>query len=183
MFCPNCGAHQSGGKKFCTACGQNLTLVSQALTGRSAGVQESVRPGSLEHDRQRDLAKGVKLTIIGGAFLAIQFFSFIFSLPFRNSSSSFGFLSFIALIFMAVGVSKLVNARPVTTRDRSQYQPMSPAVFPPAQTPRVLAEPRLEVNAPATSSLDDVRQPGPSVTEEETQHLPESRRSATGTDR
>ena len=48
---------------------------------------------------------------------------------------------------------------------------------------RVLTEPRLEVNAPATSSLDDVRQPGASVTEEETQHLPESRRSATGTDR
>ena len=110
--------------------------------------------------------------------LAIQFFSFIFSHPFRNSSSSFGFLSFIALIFMAVGVSKLVNARTVTARDRSQYQPMSPAVFPSAHTPRVLAEPRVEVNAPATSSLDELRQPGPSVTEEETQHLPESRRSA-----
>ena len=179
MFCPSCGAHQSGGKKFCTACGQNLTLVSQALTGRSGGVQEPVRVGSLEHDRQRDLAKGVKLTIIGGAFLAIQFFSFIFSLPFRNGSSSFGFLSFIALIFMAVGVSKLVNARPVTARDPSQYRPMSPTAFPSAPTPRVLVEPRLEVNAPATSSLDETRQPGPSVTEEETQHLPESRRSAT----
>jgi hypothetical protein len=179
MFCPNCGGHQSGGKKFCTACGQNLTLVSQALTGRSAGVQEPVRSGSLEHDRQRDLAKGVKLTIIGGAFLALQFFTFIFSLPFRNSGSSFGFLSFIALVLMAVGVSKLVSARPVTVRDPSQYRPVSPTGFPSAPTPRVLEEPRLEVNAPATSSLDDARQPGPSVTEEETQHLPESRRSAT----
>ena len=179
MFCPNCGAHQTGGKKFCTTCGQNLALVSQALTGRSAGVREPVHLRSLEHDRQRDLAKGVKLTIIGGAFLALQFFTFIFSLPFRNAGSSFGFLSFIALVFMAVGVSKLVNARPVTARDSSQYRPMSPPVFPSAPTPRVLVEPRFEANAPSTSSLEETRQPGPSVTEEETQHLPESRRSAT----
>lgn len=187
MFCPTCGAHQTGERRFCTSCGQNLLLVSQALGGRRPAQQLAPpqRPPHLEIDRQRDLAKGVKLTIIGGAFLAIQFFSFIFSLPFRSNGSPFGFLSFVALILMAVGVSKLVNARPVVTQSRSPYegyeqggigqgapQLTTPPLQPMNPQPVFSENHRSHPDAPATGELIDVRSPGPSITEEDTQHLP-----------
>lgn len=161
MFCPNCGAHQAEGKKFCTSCGTNLLLVSQALSG-----QAPVLPSVDEIHRRRDLSKGVKMTIIGGAFLAIQFFSFIFSLPFRGDGSPFGFFSFIALVMMAVGISRIVNARPVIApRPQQPYFPTA------ARVPAINEQPAIEEPARTTSGLA-ARHPGPSVTEEETQHLP-----------
>ncbi|MEP7270016.1 MAG: hypothetical protein ABI882_00850 [Acidobacteriota bacterium] len=172
MFCPNCGAHQTGERRFCTSCGQNLLLVSQALGGHFAGPNvASPAQSHLEISRQQDLAKGVKLTIIGGAFLAIQFFSFIFSLPFRNSNSPFGFLSFVALVLMAIGVSKLVNSRPVVARNPMYYQAAPLPTLRSAPPQGVGLDVSLHPDAPATGELIDIRQPGPSVTEEDTQHL------------
>lgn len=172
MFCPNCGAHQTGERRFCTSCGQNLLLVSQALVGHVMAPQAMEgRPSASELQRQHDLAKGVKLTIIGGAFLAIQFFSFIFSLPFRSSGSPFGFLSLVALVLMAVGVSKLVNARPVVAQVRQPYPAAPPPTFQPATPQPLMPEIPAHPDAPPTGELVDARHP-PSVTEEDTQHLP-----------
>jgi hypothetical protein len=175
MFCPNCGVHQTGDRRFCPACGQNLALIFQAMSG-SFAQPSPIAAGkeSLEERRRRyELSKGVKLTIIGGAFLAIQFFGFIFSIPFRSGSSPFGFFSFIALILMAVGVSKLVNARPVAQVNRFNYTASPPPPvyeqIPPQQV--VAQDLAVHPDAPPTGDLVDTRQP-PSVTEDDTQHLP-----------
>ncbi len=171
MFCPNCGTHQTGERRFCTSCGQNLLLVSQALGGRYTGPDAIPQQlTQVEIERRQDLSKGVKLTIIGGAFLAIQFFSFIFSLPFRSGGSPFGFLSFVALVLMAIGVSKLVNARPVVTGNQTLCQAVPSLHSPSPELPsrEISAHP----DAPATGELVDTRHPGPSVTEDDTQHLP-----------
>lgn len=178
MFCPNCGVHQTGERRFCPSCGQNLALISQAMSG-DFGVPANVSSGQqtlLERRRQYDLSKGVKLTIIGGAFLAIQFFGFIFSIPFRGGSSPFGFFSFIALILMAVGVSKIVNARPVAQIGRQSY-PASPPppVYQQVSPPPMVAQDFIvHPDAPPTGDLVDSRHPAPSVTEDDTQHLPQS---------
>ena len=173
MFCPNCGVHQTGDRKFCTSCGQNLMVVSQAMGGQPNGPAPMAQGQFplIERRRAHDLAKGVKLTIIGGAFLAIQFFGFIFSIPFRTGRSPFGFFSFIALILMAVGVSKLVNARPVTTQERFYAAPPPPPVYQQVPPPQVVADFEVHPDAPPTGDLVDTRQP-PSVTEDDTQHLP-----------
>ncbi len=99
MYCPSCGANQAEGRRFCTNCGTNLWVVSQALSAppRAGGPNLPPRPDPREAARQRELASGVKLALIGGAFVALQFFSFIFSLPFRRGGSTFGFWGFVAL--------------------------------------------------------------------------------------
>lgn len=173
MFCPSCGAHQSGDKKFCTLCGQNLFLVSQALGGRVDALQAPGRKPSNDPDRERQLAKGVKLTIIGGAFLAIQFFSFIFSLPFRNGGSPFGFFSFIALVLMAVGISKLVSAKQLFAREQPRFQAASMPSFTSKPPQPYIAETPVHLDAPVTGDLAEQLHPGPSVTEDETQQLQE----------
>ena len=104
MFCPQCGAHQTEGKKFCTTCGFNLVVISQAMTGRLQPVHPATAgPDPRELQRQREMAKGVKLTIIGGAFVAMQFFSLIFTMPFRGDGPNF-FWMFISLVVVGVGV-------------------------------------------------------------------------------
>jgi hypothetical protein len=155
MFCPNCGAHQSEGKRFCTACGTNLLLISQALLTPLPAMRDA---RAQEWERER--AKGIKLTIIGGAFIAIQLFTFILSLPFRNPGTPFGFLSFVALALMGAGISKLL----------STPRPEEPARQP---SRRVEAPPPRQVfPVPPTDALEEGA-PGPSVTEDETLHLPQ----------
>lgn len=36
MYCPNCGSNNQAEIKFCTRCGTNLNVVSEALSGKSA---------------------------------------------------------------------------------------------------------------------------------------------------
>jgi zinc-ribbon domain len=193
MFCPNCGVHQTDGRKFCTSCGTNLIMVSQALEGRSPAIEKqtlrsrahALSSEQAEARRRRNFEKGIKLTIIGSAFLGIQFFSFVLALPFRSVREPFGFFSFVALVMMAVGISKIVGSRPLV-------MPAVPvdsfnsdrAAFPePADSYREQSsvshapEPHhaFEPPTPTTSSLEFINpmHPVPSVIEAETEHLPE----------
>src|SRR5262249_24329564 len=114
MFCPKCGSNQGEGKKFCTVCGTNLAAVSQALTGQNPLPHYYAPPilDPLEIEKQREMAKGVRLSIIGGGIVALKFFSFIFSGPFRGGSP-FGFWTFIGFILLAAGISKIITSRPL----------------------------------------------------------------------
>lgn len=173
MFCPNCGARQTGRRKFCTACGTNLLVVSQALSGQ---IQTPIQPNTDATEHQREFAKGVKLAVIGGAILVIQFLSFVFSLPFRRVSSPFGFFSFIAIITMAIGISKLISARHNAAAPIQPLYQQMPTQMPssmPSQPPSLI-----ESSTPITSGLNEDCHPMSSVTEEETRHLPEHARRA-----
>ncbi|HSB09529.1 MAG TPA: zinc-ribbon domain-containing protein, partial [Blastocatellia bacterium] len=41
MFCPSCGSNNVEDVKFCTRCGTNLDVVSNALRGRTTGALET----------------------------------------------------------------------------------------------------------------------------------------------
>ena len=125
-----------------------------------------------ERHRLQDVSKGVKLTIIGGAFLAIQIFGFIFTLPFRGNGSPFGFFSLVALVMMAIGISKLVNARSIVADRPAPSDSVANQTFP-SMTPQPrVSEAQKHPDAPVTGELLDAPHPAPSVTEEDTQHLP-----------
>jgi hypothetical protein len=125
------------------------------------------------------MAKGVRLSIIGGGIVALNFFGFIFS-GFRGSP--LGFWTFIGFILLAVGISKIVSSRPPgeTGAGTAQAVPAPPPqarleIYPaPPVNPQPVfsAASAVEPSAPRTSELEPVRNPAPSVTEDETKHLP-----------
>ena len=71
MYCPSCGVNNRDEVKFCTRCGTNLDVVSDALSGKSTG--------SLETDDRmvrllKDYYRSRRMTIIGGIASLIALF-------------------------------------------------------------------------------------------------------------
>jgi len=127
MFCPKCGSNQGDGKKFCTVCGTNLFIVSQALTGQLQQPPIHYAPPAvspLEIERQQEMRQGITMTVLGGGYIVYKLISFIFSFPFYGWRSPFGFLSFIAFIMFAIGISKVLSSR-VTAAPSKAVNPVS----------------------------------------------------------
>jgi hypothetical protein len=174
MFCPKCGSNQGEGKRFCTVCGTNLAAVSQVLTGQipQPNYYAPPVPHPFEVKKQRDMAKGVRLSIIGGGIVALNFFSFIFSGPFRGGSP-FGFWTFIGFILLAVGISKIITSRPpIAANSPAPHQTHSIQQANPH--PVFSAPTAVGASVPQTSELEPVGRHAPSATEDETRHLPHS---------
>lgn len=71
MYCPSCGSNNQDEVKFCTRCGANLGVVSDALRGRTTGALETdERTVSLLKDYYRSR----RMMIIGGAASALALF-------------------------------------------------------------------------------------------------------------
>jgi hypothetical protein len=185
MFCPKCGSNQGDGKKFCTGCGTNLLVVSQALTGQLTPPQpvihnlppvihQPVNP-AVNYDRHHEARKGITLAMLGGGFLIYKIVSFLFFAPFNGWRSPFGFSSFIAFILLAVGISKIVSSRVIPEVQSAASNFVAPAQPPTPPQPSLpqpvfSAATPIHPNAPRTNELDPV-QPTISVTEDETKHL------------
>jgi hypothetical protein len=171
MFCPRCGSNQGEGKKFCTACGTNLAIVSRALSGELpvAHPPPYQPPAPSELERQRQMTQGVKLTIIGGAFVAVQFLKFLFSLPWGGGGSLFSGWGLVGLIIAAIGLAKIVSSRPVYSLAVPPMQP--PLQAPHLNSPPVLSETQMgDEGEAATIRLASLAHP-PEVTEETTRRL------------
>ena len=178
MFCPKCGSNQGEEKRFCTVCVTNLAEVSQALTGQIPQPNDYAPPipHPLELERQRAMAKGFRLSIVGGGVVALKILDLVFSSQFRDGSF-FWLWTSIGIILLTIGILKIIASR-------SPNAGASPAL---SQThlmqqtnPRPLFS-RSTVIAPAvpqTSELKPVSRHAPSVTEGETRHLPHSKFAA-----
>ena len=194
MFCPKCGSNQGDGKKFCTVCGTNLLIVSQALTGQLAPPQQPVfhhlPPAAIfdrEMERQKEMRSGITMAVLGGCYLVYQLINIIFSAPFTGSRSPFGFGSFIAFIVCAVGISKIISSR-VIANTSSTTSGLTGSTFPVTETgqpsiqstamlsqaalpkPVFSAATPIHQSAPHTNELDPIQTTN-SVTEEDTKHL------------
>jgi hypothetical protein len=71
VYCPGCGVNNRDEVKFCTRCGTNLDVVSNALSGKSTG--------SLETDERivgllKDFYRSRRMTIIGSVASLIALF-------------------------------------------------------------------------------------------------------------
>ena len=179
MFCPKCGSNQGEGRRFCTICGTNLAAVSQALTGRipQPNYYAAPIPHPLEVERQRAMAKGVRLSIIGGGIVALKFFSFIFSGPFRGGSP-FGFWTFIGFVLLALGISKIITSRPPNAVNSPAHAPNQTQTHSSQQAnphPVFSAPTSVGQSVPQTSELEPVGRYTASATEDETRHLPHNK--------
>lgn len=68
MYCPNCGSDNQAEIKFCTRCGTNLGVVSDALTGKLTG------PSKIDERMVRLLKnyyRGRRSVMIGGSMLLV----------------------------------------------------------------------------------------------------------------
>jgi hypothetical protein len=71
MFCPKCGAQNDGDMKFCRACGENLTVISQAMSKHLPVILASKLDNYLEQKNERIRRDGV-MTGLSGLFLLLS---------------------------------------------------------------------------------------------------------------
>jgi hypothetical protein len=170
MFCPNCGSNQGNERRYCTICGTNLLVVSQALSGGLPQTSQYIPPAPdpYEHKRQKQLARGVTQTIIGGVLVAMNLFSFIFRGPFRGGSQ---FWTFVGFVLLALGISKIINSRPSSAEPPQTTSSASQHLNTASPQPVFSRPSTAESYSPHTNELEPVQYPVPSVTEDETRNL------------
>jgi hypothetical protein len=77
MFCPKCATQNVDGASFCRACGANISLLPQALTGRLPEAEKSGYPESraarrrkrYRNDEVLSLERGIMNLFLGIGFL------------------------------------------------------------------------------------------------------------------
>jgi zinc ribbon protein len=166
MFCPDCGAQNLDDVKFCTRCGTNLEVVSNALSGR---ITSSLETDDRTVALLKDYYRSRRMMIIGGAASIISLFklTLLLLLGFPDKLVPltilvFGLLTFgfLALIW---GLMKWNNAS----------SEMKALGISPPKRPKIVEErPKTQINSGLTTPIpktDPISIPA-SITEQTT-HL------------
>jgi hypothetical protein len=167
MFCPTCATQNIDGASFCRACGANISLVPQALTGQlpEAPASFSSREQRRRDKRNRDdgppsLEKGIMNIFMGMGFI-VAALAVMFKFP---GGFTWGWCFFIpASTMLGKGVASLVAAQKKTASLPYQQGHYVAPPLPGAAQP-VISSPR------AHNTGEIIPQPT-SVTEGTTRHL------------
>jgi hypothetical protein len=154
MYCPTCATQNTDGTKFCRACGTNLSLVPQALTGRLPEAPRGRRHRQpFEHGGPANLGRGITKIFMGLGFIMVAASSFFFA----PAGHIWWFWMLIpAFALLGKGVAEIVTAQQAQrTNPGSGYTAIPPAV----NTTGLPPQPNFETLPP------------PSVTETTTRHL------------
>ena len=153
MFCPKCAAQNIEGASFCRACGANISLVPQALTGQLPSQNEYTFDRRMRRMRRHraTIERGIAQLVSGIGFLVVA----LCIAAFAPAGRVWWFWLLIpAFSMLGRGVSEMMRARENKARDTLPPQignsSMNP--LPPRQT-------------------GELRAPVPSVTEGTTRHL------------
>jgi hypothetical protein len=158
MFCPKCASQNVDGAHFCRACGANISLVPQALTGQFpvAPNEESTRRGRRGRpERQPTFDEGVRNVVMGFGFIAVAIALALFGRPIGAQIWWFWML-IPAFAMLGKGISEIVRVNQAKTLPPSNQQQMPYA-------------PPYEALPP--THPDELRGPVASVTEGTTRHL------------
>jgi hypothetical protein len=113
MFCPSCGANNPDDLKFCTRCGTNLEIVSDALRGRTT---EALVPDERTVSLFKDYYRSRRMMIIGSAASLIALFklALLMLLGFPDKllplANLLGGLLFFGLFALIWGLTKWNNS-------------------------------------------------------------------------
>ena len=164
MFCPQCASQNVEGAKFCRACGTDISLLPQLLTGqlaaRLAAAEEAppVRRGTRQEEEEPPtIERAVKSLFMGLAFIFIAFAAKTWA-PAGNLWWFWMFLP--AAVLLSRGVAAYL--RLAAERKEQARQPDAAA-----QTSFAPSRQASELPPPGT---DEMIQPH-SVTEATTRHL------------
>lgn len=163
MFCPKCATQNMEGARFCRACGADISLVPQAMSGRlpEAQAADLEAPTRIHGSRRRrrhegtpSLEKGIKSTFTGLGFLFVAIV-----LAFTPMRGWWFWMLIPAFTILGGGVAEIVRAR--------YGQSLGPSVAQPS-----LAAPVHPANElPPRRNTSELMPQPPSVTEGTTRHL------------
>lgn len=167
MYCPNCGSNNQPEIKFCTRCGTNLGVVSEALTGKTTGRTGEDRLAKLT----RDYYRGRRDTITGSVLIPAGLL--IFALMAAAGMKPLGAFFIVCWMFfwgaaaLADGLGKWIASRGELKSLGYGSQSQSQGALGQQEGPLS----RVELQ-PSGYSTDPIRPPG-SVTEQTTHLLDE----------
>ena len=169
MFCPKCATQNMDGARFCRACGADISLVPQAMSGtltlekQAADLDafsqegEPIRRLRRRHRGEQGIDKAIKPIFMGLGFLIAAIV-----LAFVPMGRGWWFWMFIpAFAMLGGGVAEIVRMK-IEQRQLSSERAPARAVTSAAATRAA------EIPARSTSEL---MPPPPSVTEGTTRHL------------
>ena len=104
MYCPSCSSHNQDEVKFCTRCGTNLAVVSDALSGKLAS-QSQIDERTV--NLFKDYYAGRNSVIIGSVVCAIVLFKVVLFALVRFPAEA-GFLSTLAAFLLVYGIIALI---------------------------------------------------------------------------
>ncbi len=166
MFCPRCAAQNADDAKFCRACGADISLVPQAITGHLAErlAAEDEKSGRHRHRHRRSetpsVDNAVRQIFMGVAFLLVAFCVFFF-MP--GSNHWWFWLLIPAFGMLGSGIGSYL-------RVREDQKRLAPPAFAPAPS-ALNAPPRAAADLPPRRETEELLQPPASVTEGTTRHL------------
>ena len=77
MYCPQCGLQNNDDTKFCRSCGENLKVVSQAMTRRLPAFLVRKMDAYIERRNAGLRRESIGLTILGCLFIFLGFYDVI----------------------------------------------------------------------------------------------------------
>ncbi len=176
MYCPKCAAQNIDDAQFCRACGANISLVSQALSGNppAASIVPPLAPmiemqGFDLRNRRKDNQplsneRGIRHFFMGVGFLFVAICLALFS---EHGQNDWWYWMLIpAFSLMGGGVAEIIrckqNTRSAMPSEQTALSPEQPAAqaIPPAS----------QMNQVAARNTAEMAPP-PSVTEGTTRHL------------
>lgn len=164
MFCPKCAAENTDNAQFCRACGANISLVPQAVSGQLAGRVEELE-GDSRSDRRSRRRRGEPVTIeraVRSLFMGVAFILVAFSVRVWAPA---GHVWWFWMFLPAAGL--LADSVSTFLQLRSRGAGLAPA--PDAPRPAAFAPATPAARLPARDT-GELLQP-PSVTEATTRHL------------
>jgi zinc-ribbon domain len=156
LFCPKCASQNVDGASFCRACGANISLVPQALSGQIAPANQPPVDEYLSRRyrrRESGIDSAVRSLTMGVAFAVVAMLVGKFG---PGGSAWWFWLLIPAAVMIARGLSDVIRCRLNKARTPSVQQPQL----------NTLRQPDLP--APKTGELLTAV---PSVTEGTTRHL------------
>jgi len=99
MYCPQCGIQNDDETKFCRGCGENLKVISQAMSRRLPVILASKMDAYLERKNSRIRRDSIYNFFGGCLFIFIGLYSVISTGGFWSSSWYFAVVGFFMLVW------------------------------------------------------------------------------------
>ncbi len=165
MFCPKCGAQNLDDAKFCRACGADIRLVPQALTGRLGRDDDEDDAGEFDALGRSRVERGTRKLVKGLCFLVL----FVLSVAYTH-----GGLFWVTFWFIFPAISGISAGVGLLAQHAWRHSGQLPGGI--KNTPRMgagatTALPNFRLNEVAPADTAEIVAPPTSVTEGTTRHL------------